>query len=152
MSLIHYKKYDDIALYARNLRKNPTPSEKRLWEVLRRKSRSGFKFLRQHPVFYRIDKDWVEYFIADFYCAKLKLIIEADGNIHDLRKEKDYDRDAKLLSKGIKVIRIKNEDTTDTHSIKDLITLIIAQRKTEICNDNQGPGNYSSANFAQSPG
>ena len=135
MSLIHYKKYDDISLYARNLRKNPTPSEKRLWEVLRRKSLSGFKFLRQHPVFYRIDKDWTEYFIADFYCAKLRLIIEADGNIHDLRKEKDYDRDAKLLSKGMRVIRIKNEALTDNNSTIDLITQIILQRKTEIDGD-----------------
>ena len=135
MSLIHYKKYVDIALYARNLRKNPTPSKKRLWEVLRRKSPSGFKFLRQHPVFYRIDKDWVEYFIADFYCAKLKLIIEADGNIHVLRKEKDYDRDAKLLSKGIRVIRIKNESLSDINSTINLITQIILQRKTEIDSD-----------------
>ncbi len=135
MSLLHYKKYDDIALYARNLRKNPTRSEKRLWEVLRRKSLSGFKFLRQHPVFYRIDKDWVEYFIADFYCAKLKLIIEADGNIHDLHKERDHERDAKLLSKGIRVIRIKNEALADNNSTIDLITQIILLRKTEIDGD-----------------
>ena len=136
MSLIHYKKYDDIALYARNLRKNPTLSEKRLWKVLRRKSLSGFKFLRQHPVFYRIDKDWVEYFIADFYCAQLKLIIEADGNIHELKKEKDNERDEKLLSKGIKVLRIKNEALEDINSTTDLITHIILERKTEIAGEN----------------
>jgi len=135
MSLIHYKKYDDIALYARNLRKNPTPSEKRLWEVLRRKSRSGFKFLRQHPVFYRIDKDWIEYYIADFYCAKLQLIIEADGKIHDDKKERDHDRDAKLLSKGIKVIRIQNEALADMNLTINLISRIIMDRKTEIEGD-----------------
>ena len=136
MSHIHYKKYDDIALYARNLRKNPTPSEKRLWEVLRRKSLSGFKFLRQHPVFYRIDKDWVEYYIADFYCSKLKLIIEVDGNIHDLQKEKDCEKDAKLRCKGIRVIRLKNESLTDMNSTIDFLSRIITERKTEIDGDN----------------
>ena len=135
MSLIHYEKYDDITLYARNLRKNPTPSEKRLWEVLRRKSLSGFKFLRQHPVFYRIEKDWVEYFIADFYCAKLNLIIEVDGSIHDLKKEKDSEKDAKLLSKGIRVIRIKNESLTDMDSAIDFLSRIITERKTEVDSD-----------------
>ena len=135
MSHIHYKKYDDIILYAKNLRKNPTPSEKRLWEVLRRKSLSGFKFLRQHPVFYRIDKDWVEYFIADFYCSKLKLIIEVDGNIHDHQKEKDCEKDAKLRCKGIRVIRLKNESLTDMNSTIDLISRIITERKTEVDSD-----------------
>ena len=135
MSHIHYKKYDDIILYAKNLRKNPTPSEKRLWEVLRRKSLSGFKFLRQHPVFYRIDKDWVEYYIADFYCSKLKLIIEVDGNIHDHQKEKDCEKDAKLRSKGIRVIRLKNESLTDMDSAIDFLSRIITERKTEVDSD-----------------
>jgi leucyl-tRNA synthetase len=137
MSLVHYKKYEDIALFARNLRKNLTPSEKILWEVLRRKNLFGFKFLRQHPVFYRIDKKRVEFYIADFYCSKLKLIIEVDGIIHEYQKEYDSERDAKLLSKDIQVIRIKNEALVDIKSTTNLIKSIIIQRITQITENKQ---------------
>jgi very-short-patch-repair endonuclease len=82
MYRIHYKSFRNITLLARNLRKNQTSSEEFLWKILRRNNLSGYKFLRQHPVYYRIDKGWVEFFIADFYCAKLQLIIEVDGPIH----------------------------------------------------------------------
>jgi very-short-patch-repair endonuclease len=70
-------------LLGRDLRKNQTPSEKILWNMLRRKNFFGYKFLRQHPIYYRINKNWVEFFIADFYCARLKLIIEVDGKIYE---------------------------------------------------------------------
>lgn len=63
---------------------------------------------------------------------KLKLIIEVDGKIHDLQQDKDRERDAKLLSKGIKVIRIKNDALADMNSRTDLIASIITHRKTEI--------------------
>ena len=132
MSLIHYKKYNDIALFSRNLRKNPTSSEKVLWEVLRRKSLFGFKFLRQHPVFYRIDKDWVEFYVADFYCSKLKLIIEVDGIIHEYQKEHDSERDSILISKGIQVIRIRNEELEDIGSVIDSIKSIVRNRIVQI--------------------
>jgi very-short-patch-repair endonuclease len=110
MSLIHYKNYHGITLLARDLRKNQTPSEKIFWEILRKRNLLGYKFLRQHPIFYRIDKGWVEFYIADFYCNKLKLVFELDGEIHTGRKEYDSERDAKLLSKGIVVIRILNKE------------------------------------------
>ena len=108
MSRIHYKEFKGISLLARDLRNNQTPSEKKLWEVLRRKSLVGYKFLRQHPIFYRIDKNWVDFYIADFYCAGLKLIIELDGTSHKGREDYDSERDERLLSKGLKVVRIKN--------------------------------------------
>jgi very-short-patch-repair endonuclease len=104
-----------------------TSSEKLLWKVLRRKSISGFKFLRQHPIFYRIDKEWIEFFIADFYCAKLKLIIELDGEVHRFRKEYDYDRDQKLLNKGIYVVRIKNDVLEDLNKATILMDEIIGK-------------------------
>jgi very-short-patch-repair endonuclease len=93
MPRYHYRSFRDITLLARNLRKNQTVSEKLLWEVLRRKSFSGYKFLRQHLIFYRIDNGWIEFFIADFYCAKLKLIIEVDGPIHKNKEDYDSERD-----------------------------------------------------------
>jgi leucyl-tRNA synthetase len=119
MSRIHYKNYRGITLLCRQLRKNPTPSEKKLWETLRKKGLDGYKFLRQHPVFYRIDREWVEFFVADFYCSKLKLIIELDGEIHKTRQDYDSERDAKLLSKDIFVVRILNDELNDLKSLTD---------------------------------
>jgi leucyl-tRNA synthetase len=78
-----------------------------VWNILRRKKLSGHKFLRQHPILYSIRNNWVNFYIADFYCAKLKLIIEVDGKIHESKKEYDLERDSKLLEKGIYVFRIK---------------------------------------------
>ena len=117
MSRIHYKNYKGIILLARGMRKQPTYSESILWQVLRDRRFEGCKFLRQHPVFYRIDKEWVEFFIVDFYCSKLKLIIELDGPIHESTKEEDKERDKKLNERGFSVIRIKNEELSDIDKV-----------------------------------
>jgi len=127
----HYKSYKGITLLARDLRKNQTHSEKALWEVLRKEKVLGYKFLRQHPIFYRINKEWVDFYIADFYCAKLKLILEIDGPIHNYQKESDSERDSKLLNKGIKTLRIKNEELNNINSviikIQGIINLLVIQ-------------------------
>jgi leucyl-tRNA synthetase len=141
MSHIHYKEFKGISLLARDLRNNQTPSEKLLWEVLRRKSLFGYKFLRQHPIFYRIDKNWVDFYIADFYCAKLMLIIEIDGVSHEGREDYDSERDERLMSKGLKVVRIKNEELVDINNvigpIKDIIKNQVGQLSD--CKQNASP-------------
>jgi very-short-patch-repair endonuclease len=119
MSRPYYKYYKDITLKARKLRKNSTPSEKVLWEVLRKK-RCGYRFLRQHPVFYGIDQGWRDFYIPDFYCRELSLIIEVDGLIHETKKEPDKEREEKLKSKGLHILRFKNEDLYN-------IEIVIAQ-------------------------
>lgn len=125
MSRIHYKRYQWITALARELRSNLTPSERILWERLRDRKFCGYKFLRQHPVFYRIDKTWVEFFIVDFYCSELKLIIEVDGPIHDFQTEKDGERDLKLNQRGYYVKRIKNEELINPELvISDLRSMI----------------------------
>jgi very-short-patch-repair endonuclease len=58
---------------ARELRRNMTDAENKLWNHLKH-GVGGLKFRRQHPL---------KNYIADFYCHKLKLIIEADGGIHN---------------------------------------------------------------------
>jgi very-short-patch-repair endonuclease len=121
MSRIHYKNYRSITLFARGMRKKQTPQEIVIWELLRKGRFLKYKFLRQHPVFYRIDKEWVDFYIADFYCNKLKMIIEVDGKIHDNRRGYDRERDAKLNAKGLTVIRIKNEKVND---ISDLLRFL----------------------------
>ena len=87
--------------YQLKLRKNQTPAEKVLWEVVRNKQLGGFKFRRQHII---------DVFIVDFVCIKAKLVIEVDGKIHDLQKEYDEERTRYLNDYGFKVIRFKNEE------------------------------------------
>jgi leucyl-tRNA synthetase len=114
------------------MRSNPTPYEELLWTVLRKRQLSGYKFLRQHPIYYRINNSWVEFYIADFYCSELKLIIELDGRIHETTKDYDKDRDEKLLSKGIRVVRIQNEELEDMDSLIHFLKGIASDRQGQI--------------------
>jgi very-short-patch-repair endonuclease len=132
-----YKSYKGITLLARSLRKNQTTSESLLWEVLRRKKVLGYRFLRQHPIFYSINKNWVDFYIADFYCSELKLIIEVDGKIHEKTREYDSLRDSKLLNKGIYVVRIKNEELENMDSVILFLKNIIRCRLGQITDNNQ---------------
>jgi len=95
----------------------------------------GYKFLRQHPIYYRIDNNWVDFYIDDFYCSELKLIIELDGKIHERNKEYDSERDSKLLNKGIYVQRIKNEELQDMNSIIFLLEEVIRYRCSNIADN-----------------
>ena len=133
----HYKSYDGITLLARNLRKNPTSSEELLWPILRRRNLLGYKFLRQHPIFYSIRNSWVEFFIADFYCSELKLIIEVDGKIHEFMREYDSNRDSRLLNKGIYVVRIKNEELEDMNTVILFLNKVISDRISQITENKQ---------------
>lgn len=84
-------------------RHNPTPTEEKLWQELRRKTLSGCKFRRQHPV---------AGYILDFYCPKLKLGIEVDGGVHKTPEQIKYDkqRTDELTALGIKIIRFWNSE------------------------------------------
>ena len=86
---------------ARNLRENMTNAELILWNRIRNNQLLGFRFKAQHPV---------AGFIADFYCHKAKLVIEADGLIHQTQKEYDLDRDSVFSDLGLTVIRFSNEE------------------------------------------
>jgi len=87
---------------AKELRKEETEAEKILWEKLNKNQMLGLQFRRQHPI---------NMYIADFYCAKLKLVIEVDGNIHEIPEYQDHDigRSEILNDFGITVIRFTNE-------------------------------------------
>ncbi|AFY52898.1 hypothetical protein Riv7116_0294 [Rivularia sp. PCC 7116] len=85
---------------AKELRKNMTAAEKKLWyEYLRT---FKFRVLRQRPI---------DYSIVDFYCPTLKLVIEIDGESHftDIGKEYDQERTERLEGYGLKVIRFTNQ-------------------------------------------
>ena len=87
---------------AKDLRRNMTDAEMVLWMHLKA-GVGGLKFRRQHPI---------GIYIADFYCHKIKLIIEADGGIHDKEEIKQYDaeRDRCLQEMGNTVLRFRNHD------------------------------------------
>ncbi len=86
---------------AKSLRKNMTPWERKLW----------FEFLRKYPIRFQRQKA-IGNFIADFYCAKARLIIELDGGGHytDEQMEKDRVRTKELEGMNLTVLRICNLD------------------------------------------
>ncbi len=100
---MYYGATPDIFRKAKELRRYETEAEKRLWARLCRNQLLGLKFRRQHPI---------NRFIVDFYCVKIKLVIEVDGNIHEIPENKVYDigRSQILNDFGIKVIRFTNEE------------------------------------------
>ena len=107
-----------ITLLARELRRKSTPEEVRLWHVLRKKQVNGYKFLRQHSIIYaRSFEGNLLFFIADFYCAQLKLVVELDGKIHDFQKDYDQNRDMILREMGLKVLRIKNDEMEEIEKV-----------------------------------
>lgn len=106
---------------ARELRQNMTIAEKLLWSNLRNRKFHRLKFLRQHPILYELYQNKPLYFIADFYCAEKKLVIEVDGKIHDFQKEYDQHRDEILNSLKLTVLRIRNEEVDDVHSVLEKI-------------------------------
>lgn len=94
---------------ARSMRANPTPAEKFFWDIVKTKKFFNCKFFRQYPLYVRVN-GMKRFFIADFYCAKSKLVVEIDGEIHKTQKEDDEDRTELIKYLGIKVIRFTNQD------------------------------------------
>ena len=88
-----------------------TEAEKIVWEIVRNRRLDGKKFLRQHKIIYENSFDSFHFFVADFYCAEEKLILEIDGQIHKSQKEYDLWRTSVLNELGLRVLRIQNEET-----------------------------------------
>ena len=86
---------------AKQLRKNMTPWERKLW----------FCFLKDYPVRFQRQK-CIDHYIADFYCFRAKLIIELDGGGHYNPESifNDAQRTKTLEQYGLKVIRFCNTD------------------------------------------
>src|SRR4029453_16710009 len=82
---------------AKELRHEMTPAEKILWQELRA-NKLGVHFRRQQVI---------EGFIVDFYCHKAALVIEVDGDIHDLQQEDDARREIVLGELGLRIVRLR---------------------------------------------
>jgi leucyl-tRNA synthetase len=118
------KRFDfrKIRKHAQDLRLNMTDSEKILWKELRSRKLSGFKFLRQHPILYSGNLKRYNYFVADFYCAAKKIIIELDGPIHDTSEEYDRFRESELQQIGFHILRIRNEELLNMKKVQQKIS------------------------------
>ena len=106
---------------AKELRREMTPAEKILWEELRA-NKLGVHFRRQQII---------QGFIVDFYCHKAGLVIEVDGDIHDLQQDEDARREKVLRELGLRVVRFRNDEVVRNVSavvgkIKESVTALSA--------------------------
>src|SRR3990167_4035724 len=86
---------------ARDLRRNMTNAENRMWYYLRNRRLGGYKFVREHVI---------GNYIADFVCREKKLVIEIDGGQHIDAVEYDAFRTKDLEGRGYRVLRIWNHE------------------------------------------
>ncbi len=95
------KQNKQLVSAARTLRKEMTKEERHLW----------YDFLRTYPVRFSRQKVLGKY-IADFYCAAAKLVVELDGSQHyeTANAEKDAERTAFLQEYGLTVLRVPNNE------------------------------------------
>jgi len=117
---------------SRDLRKNPTEAEKRLWDSLKNRQLLDLRFLRQHPIFYQFDNK-KSFFVADFYCHELRLVIELDGPIHEKQKDYDQIRTEVLEFKNILLVRLTNEEIlSDLEKSIGKLKITINRRQIEL--------------------
>ena len=105
---------------ARELRKNMTPWERKLW----------YCFLRRYPVRFYRQKE-IGRFIADFYCPKASLVIELDGSGHyePEAQRADAARSAELEQHGLMVLRFSNLDVDKSfEGVCTMIDLTVKER------------------------
>jgi very-short-patch-repair endonuclease len=90
----------------RELRRQETPPEQALWQLLRARQLLGLKFRRQHVI---------GRYVADFYCHEAGLVVELDGAPHDEERQCEYDevRDRSLASMGLVVLRFRNDEVRE---------------------------------------
>lgn len=110
---------NDLRKKAVDLRNNMTKAEIILWSKLRMRQVEGLKFRRQQPIFN---------YIVDFYCHEIKLIIEVDGEIHNLPEQRKSDiyRNNIMTINGYNVIHFPN------HEIETNVDSVISKIKTII--------------------
>jgi very-short-patch-repair endonuclease len=109
--------WEKLVPIAREMRRKPTEAENSLWQCLRNRQLLGFRFRRQHSI---------DRFIVDFYCAKARLVIEVDGEVHQYRAEEDLIRQEYLESYGLKIIRFSNDAVLNNVNevVKQILTFL----------------------------
>lgn len=100
-----------------------TLSEVVLWNKIKAK-KLGQQFLRQKPI---------GNYIVDFYCPKLKLIIEVDGSSHDSKQEYDAFRDDYFKENGLSIIKFTDSD------VKNNLDAVLMAINQEIASKQESP-------------
>jgi very-short-patch-repair endonuclease len=109
---------------ARKNRNNPSPAEKKIWNViLSRKQFKGYRFTRQKPL---------GGYIVDFYCSKLQLVIEIDGDSHTENKEYDKTRTEVMSQLGLRVLRYTNQEVLN--NLEGVYQDLMADYRTPLLN------------------
>ena len=121
---MHVKRNFRMLDQAKELRRNMTSQEKKLW----------YQFLRDYPVgVYK--QRIIESFIADFYCATARLVIEIDGSQHYTEQGMAYDAERSIIMEryGIKTIRFSNYEVDYCfEQVCMMIDAQIGQRMNEL--------------------
>jgi very-short-patch-repair endonuclease len=104
---------------SRQLRKNSTLAENRLWYRVRNRELSGLKFVRQEPI---------GPYTIDFICREARLVIELDGGQH-AGSESDRARDSWLVQHNYRVLRFWNNDVIK--NIEGVFEAIVEALRTE---------------------
>lgn len=120
----HLKYLEELRNLSRRNRLNPTKTEVMLWNEVLRNRKTGFKFLRQKPI-YR--------FVLDFYCRDLLLAIEVDGGYHENRKDIDEARDQFLRALNIETLRVGDKEVeSDLEGVKNKVKEFIKSREASL--------------------
>src|SRR5436305_2054813 len=92
-----------LRTFAREMRREPTDAEKKIWHLLRDRRCGGFKFRRQVPM---------AGYVIDFLCEGASLAVELDGEQHAEPGAVEYDRRRTdvLSERGIRVIRFADHE------------------------------------------
>jgi very-short-patch-repair endonuclease len=97
---------------ARELRRDQTDAERRLWRMISNRQLGGYKFRRQVPI---------DRYFADFACVEARLIVELDGGQHSEQELYDAERTKVLEACGWRVIRFWNHQLSEDDSVRDMI-------------------------------
>jgi very-short-patch-repair endonuclease len=98
---------------SRELRNRSTLAEVLLWNQLKHRKMLGYSFLRQRPI---------HKYIVDFYCPRLKLVIEIDGESHGNKFHRDQTRERDLKNLGLWVLRF--HDRNVKHDMRNVLRCI----------------------------
>jgi len=121
--LIHKRTTPKIFKRAKELRRDMTPHERKLYTHLRAHRTGNVHFRPQHAI---------GNYIADFCSPRNKLIIELDGSQHLEQDDYDRERTACFESKGYRVLRFWNNDVTnDLDSVLTVIWNVMQDQQTK---------------------
>jgi very-short-patch-repair endonuclease len=107
----------------RRLRKKTSGSEKIVWTYLRRKQILGERFLRQFSI---------DFYVLDFYCPRLRLAVEIDGNSHFTNQDAiDYDKERQDFIENLEIefLRFRNEEVNQSN---DFVISVITDKVKEL--------------------